>query len=313
MGIPTPTETFRRWAAYRVFGRFVLLMEYRPTATRGIQWERMQVVFTDLDGTLLDRSNYRCDDAVPAIELLRRRDVPLVFVTSKTRAEVEFWRTRLGNPDPFIVENGGAVFVPHGYFPFPVPGARSLDGYEVIEFGDSYPHLVQTLRQASLTTDVPIRGFHQMTAEEVGRECNLSLEQATLALLRGYDEPFLILDKSGAPRLLSAIEAFGRRWHDGGRFHHITGDNDKAGAVDLLTGLYERAFGNAETIGLGDAASDLPFLRRVGRAFVIASEHAAALKRALPQAIVSARPGPAGWRDSIFGALGYDTSVRISA
>jgi len=273
----------------------------------------MQVVFTDLDGTLLDRKDYRCDDAVPALELLRRRDVPLVFATSKTRAEVEYWRTRLKNPDPFIVENGGAVFVPRGYFPFPVPGARLSDGYEVVEFGDSYPHLVQTLRQASLAVGVPVRGFHQMTAEEVGRECNMSLEQATLALLRGYDEPFMILDKPGAPRLLAAIEASGRRWHEGGRFHHITGDNDKAQAVDLLTALYERAFGSAETIGLGDAAADLPFLRRVGRAFLIASEHVAALKRALPQAVVSARPGPAGWRDSIFGALGCDASVRISA
>lgn len=264
----------------------------------------MQVVFSDLDGTLLDRSDYGCDEAVPALELLRRRDVPLVFVTSKTRAEVEFWRTRLDNPDPFIVENGGAVFVPRGYFPFQVPGARAVEGYEVIELGESYTNLVAALRQASQTTGVPTRAFHQMTAEQVAEECGLSLELATLALLRGYDEPFTILDHDGAPRLLAAIEALGRRWHTGGRYHHITGDNDKARAVDLLTGLFEKAFGKTQTIGLGDSGNDISFLRRVGRAFVIASEQAAALSRALPHAVVTARPGPAGWRDSIFAALG---------
>ena len=48
-----------------------------------------------------------------------------MLVTSKTRSEVEPVRRALGNHDPFIVENGGAAFLPAGSFPFPVPSVIS--------------------------------------------------------------------------------------------------------------------------------------------------------------------------------------------
>ncbi|MFB3136761.1 MAG: HAD hydrolase family protein [Nitrospirales bacterium] len=66
------------------------------------------VIFTDLDGSLLDTETYRFDAARAALEELTARQVPLVLCTSKTRAEVEPLRQELGITDPFIVENGGA-------------------------------------------------------------------------------------------------------------------------------------------------------------------------------------------------------------
>ena len=74
------------------------------------------VIFTDLDGTLLDAA-YSFLPAAPALEAVRRTSVPLVICSSKTRREIESYRIRLGNHDPFIAENGGAVYVPEGYFP----------------------------------------------------------------------------------------------------------------------------------------------------------------------------------------------------
>jgi len=73
------------------------------------------VVFTDLDGTLLDHSSYSFEAARPALEGLRARRIPVVPCTSKTRAEVEEIRTRLRNRDPFVVENGGAALIPAGW------------------------------------------------------------------------------------------------------------------------------------------------------------------------------------------------------
>ena len=83
----------------------------------------MDVVFTDLDGTLLDHSTYSFAEAQPALALLKSKNVPLIFCTSKTRSEVEYWRGLLGNNHPFIVENGGAAFVPENYFNFPIPAS----------------------------------------------------------------------------------------------------------------------------------------------------------------------------------------------
>ena len=75
------------------------------------------VVFTDLDGTLLDHHSYSWAAAEEALKELERRRVPLVLVTSKTRAEVEALQRKLGSVQPFVTENGGGIFIPHGYFP----------------------------------------------------------------------------------------------------------------------------------------------------------------------------------------------------
>jgi len=56
----------------------------------------MLVVFTDLDGTLLDEETYSWEAAEPALAMLRERGIPWVMVTSKTRAEVEVLRERMG-------------------------------------------------------------------------------------------------------------------------------------------------------------------------------------------------------------------------
>lgn len=70
------------------------------------------VVFTDLDGTLLDHHTYSWQPAAPTVERLKRLGVPLVLASSKTRAEMVALRHELGIADPFVVENGAAIYVP---------------------------------------------------------------------------------------------------------------------------------------------------------------------------------------------------------
>ncbi|MCC7176360.1 MAG: HAD-IIB family hydrolase [Bryobacterales bacterium] len=256
-------------------------------------------VFTDLDGTLLDRDTYAFEAARPALDLLSRHGIPVVLCTSKTRAETEVWRRRLGNSAPFIVENGGAAFVPPGCFPFPVPGAVERGGYLAIEFGDPYLSLVSALKDASLACGVRVRGFHDMSPEEVAQRSGLSVEEARLARQREYGEPFLILDPTGEPALLAAIERSGKRWTRGGRFHHITGGNDKAGAVRILSDAFRRLHPDLTTVGLGDGLNDAGFLRVVDVAFLVRSPDSGALSVMVPRGRLTAGTGPEGWNEAI--------------
>ena len=105
----------------------------------------------------------------------------------------EFWREKLGNTDPFIAENGGAAFIPEGYFGFPVPGAVSREGYEVLEFGTPYVELVETLAAASRQSGCRVVGFHDMTPVHIAERTHLPVQQAELAKCREYDEPFEIV------------------------------------------------------------------------------------------------------------------------
>ncbi|MCC6862387.1 MAG: HAD-IIB family hydrolase [Bryobacterales bacterium] len=262
----------------------------------------MKVIFTDLDGTLLDHNSYSTAAAEEALHLIRQQGIPLVFSTSKTRAEVELWRRKLGIEGPFIVENGGAIYIPRGYFDFPLPKGRQSGGYRVIEYGDPYPELVATLEDAARWSGCRVLGFHSMSVAELCLRTRLPVAQAELAKQREYDEPFEVLD-SGTYRLLEAIEARGKRWTRGGRFYHITGKNDKATAVRQLSDLFRKAHGSVATIGIGDGWNDVPFLQAVDVPIVIRSGISDALRRAVPNSALTPLPGVSGWNRAVLGAV----------
>src|SRR5687767_8386866 len=168
----------------------------------------MIVIFTDLDGTLLDSETYAYHPALPALELAKSRDVPVVFVTSKTFVEVEVLRRSIGNDSPFVVENGAAIFAPPGTLQLR-PGLMKIrEDYDVAEIGTPYIELTRILKTAARETGCVVRGFADMDAREISRESGLDLEQAALASQRGYDEPFLLLE-GDADALRRAIERRG--------------------------------------------------------------------------------------------------------
>jgi len=261
------------------------------------------VVFSDLDGSLLDHHTYSFDAARPALERLRAAGVPLVLCTSKTRAEITPLRDALHNTHPFISENGGAVFIPSGYFPFQLTGAERRDGLDVIAVGDPYPDLVAALARASRSSGVGVRGFADMTAAEVAAATGLPLDDAVRARQREFDEPFEILEPERMADLLAAIAREGKRWTAGGRFHHIMGASDKAAAVRLLATLYRRQIGAVTTVGLGDAPNDASFLAEVDLPVAIASPLVDELLIRVPHARVTRRNGPAGWNEVILAIL----------
>jgi mannosyl-3-phosphoglycerate phosphatase len=259
----------------------------------------MKIVYTDLDGTLLDYNTYSFKSAEPALNQLRFHRIPLILVTSKTRSETELWRTKMGNRHPFIVENGGAVSIPRAYFPSPVQSGKPRDGYDLIELGEPYESLVAALLMASRRSRCKVKGFHEMTVEEVSALCCIPMEQAAAAKRREYGEPFEILDSEKEQFLLKAIEEQGKQWSRGGRFYHILGRNSKAVAVQILNDLYRQLDPQIYTIGLGDSFNDLPFLRLVDAPILIRSNHSEKIISNIPTARLSTKPGPEGWNDAI--------------
>lgn len=257
-----------------------------------------KIIVSDLDGTLLDSRTYSFEAARPALEVLKKEGLPLVLCTSKTRAEVEFWREKLGNSDPFIVENGGAVYIPRDYFPFRAPASVSRDQYDVIELGVPYQELVAVLKAAARESGCQVLSFHEMSVAEVCLRSHLPVEQAVLAKQREYDEPFEIRGQ-GSYRLLEAIERYGKRWTRGDRFYHILGNNSKAEALARLMVLFRKAFGEVHVVALGDGWNDVDFLKAADIPVLVRSAYATVLKRAVPRGQVTRAPGPHGWNEAV--------------
>ena len=273
--------------------------------------QRNLIIFTDLDGTLLDDRDYGWTAAQPALQALARAHCPLVIVTSKTRAEVEPILLAFGRREPFVVENGGAVYIPAGYFPFVPEGAvPERRGWHKVVLGTPRPRLVKRLTVAARRAKVQVRGFSQMPAREVAERTGLPLDDARRALRRHYDEPFLILNETAQAwsRLREEIERQGFATTRGSRFFHITGKNNKGVAVARVVGWLRRALGaSSRTVGLGDCPNDIPLLKAVDQPILVArpgNRYDAETLAAVPRARRAGGVGPAGWNRAVLRLCG---------
>jgi mannosyl-3-phosphoglycerate phosphatase len=256
------------------------------------------IVITDMDGTLLDHA-YSFEGARPAIDLLMGKGVPVVLCSSKTRPEIELYRERLGFKDPFIVENGAAIFIPKGYFSFST-GGEVRDGYEVVVIGKRYDEIRTIFIKVKKDTGIKADGFGDMSVKEIAVLAGLPLSEADLAKQREFDEPFIFgEDEKRIETFLNSIDEEGLRWTRG-RFYHILGDNDKGRAVRILKGFYEKSFGRVTTIALGDSLNDLPLLREADFPVLVRKKDGSYESGMdVPGLIMADGIGPEGWRDSI--------------
>jgi mannosyl-3-phosphoglycerate phosphatase len=269
-----------------------------------------RVIFTDLDGTLLDHATYRWTAARAALTTLRLRAVPLVIVTSKTCAEALPILRSLRRREPFVVENGGAIYLPEDYFPFRVPGAsRALRGWLRVTLGTPRPKLVAALGRAAGQVGVRVRSFSEMSAREVAERAGMILRDARRACRREFDEPFILVDGSGrdAARLRVEIRRQGFAQTRGSRFFHILGSNDKGAAVRELMGWYRRARGaSVRAVGLGDSPNDIPMLRAVDVPILVArpgGRYDRETLAAVPRVRRAGGVGPEGWNRVVLRLL----------
>jgi mannosyl-3-phosphoglycerate phosphatase len=268
------------------------------------------VVFSDLDGTLLDHDTYSFEPAADSIRLLADRGIPIVICSSKTRAEIEVIQQAMDLDHPFVAENGGALFVPRDYFRFPIDGARRDGRHEAVEFGPRYPEIVATLRDRARAAGAAVVGFSDLSVEQVAAVCGLTPAQASLAKRREYDEPFTVVKGGAAAReaLFGALRAAGLTCTSGGRFDHVTGAAGKGQAVRVARALYARAAGRRVlAIGLGDAVNDVSMFREVDIPVLVGSRSLpglARLLRGLSVARMTERRGPEGWADAVRDIVG---------
>jgi mannosyl-3-phosphoglycerate phosphatase len=246
------------------------------------------VLITDVDGCLVDRATRSHAAAREAIERVRRSAVPLVLCSSRTRAEIERLREELRLADPFISENGGALFSPIGTFPFALAGAVRKGAYDIVELGRPHRQVLQLLVATAAKVGVDITTFSDMSVQRVAAECGLSLADARLAKLREYDEPFRLVEPDAAvrARLCRSLRSAGLRCTNGGPYDHVTLATDKGVAAGLLRRFYARGWGEVTMVGIGGVENDSEWLSAVDVPVVVRSQ-------------ATASEGPAGWCEAV--------------
>jgi len=262
------------------------------------------LVFTDLDGTLLDHETYDWRPAQPALDELRRRGIPVIFNSSKTKAEQLALRAEIGNAHPFIVENGAAVYFPRDYFS-PRPEGVEADGdLLLIRFGASRKAILDLLAELRAEGH-EFEGFADWTPQKLAEVAGLPVERASPALERCCSEPLLWAgDASSLNYFKERAAAAGMRLVQGGRFLHLMGRFDKAEAMAWLRQRYESDGVARRVVALGDSPNDAAMLDAADVAVVIRSARSPSIEPRGPASVIrTTQPGPAGWNAAVLELL----------
>jgi mannosyl-3-phosphoglycerate phosphatase len=268
-----------------------------------------RVIFTALEGALLDSSSQSWMAAGEALEEIARRHVPLVLVSSGTRAELEPLRRKIENGYPFITESGGGLFIPDGYFAKHLERAVRQGRYFCVPFGRPYADAVTAAEELAGESGASIVGYAQMTAREIARNTGESLRQAELARQREFSERFFFAGGSEAVLARFEREARERGWDAirGEPFWELRSGNDEARALrHLMHLLRDSLHTRLRAVAIGSSARDLPLLSAADHAIVLPQRSGEAdpmLSSRLPKAIQDGAPGPAGWNQAVLKAL----------
>ncbi len=264
------------------------------------------LIFTDLDGTLLDHESYRWEKAGPALCYCRKTGTPVIMVSSKTRAEIEVFEREMNLNFPFISENGGGI-----YFPGDFPSHESIDGVLPagkklkLILGKPYDYLVTQLNEISKETGIRVKSFSQMSRKEIMNLTGLTPEECGRAARRDFDEPFIMLNEGlNGDHIKSSAEKRGLKVSEGGRFFHLHGQSDKGQAVSRLISIYKGMYGNVYTIALGDSPNDFAMFENVDQAVLVKSKKRFDdLEKRFPGIIITEKEGPEGWNTAVLGLL----------
>lgn len=234
-------------------------------------------MFTDIDGTLVDINTAEYGkETDKLIRLIKERNIPLILTSAKTRLEQNKIREDLGLSDPFIVENGGAIVIPKGYFPdyalrdikYPLREtqeteneARDVNHEIVVELGKPADYIRAKLSDIRKKYSINFRGVADISVEKLSNLALISREQAKRMAQRNYGETILQIQSEDIARFIKYVQEDGMKVIHGGRFFDVTVGTDKGIAVGILKKLFKDKFHNNVTFfGIGDSTNDIPML-----------------------------------------------------
>ena len=266
------------------------------------------VVFTDLDGCLLNKADYDWSAAEPMLRRLERLDVPVVLSSSKTVAEMSELRLELGLPDaPFISENGGVTHWPASFLPHEEMATASARQVAVMTERSAILDVL-----AELKSQFQFRSFVDLGIEGVMATTDLPRDKAELACQRHSTEPLLWDDTDENVHLFrTKLKQQDLTLTKGGRFWHVAGHATKGQAMQQVADRYrESVSAELTTAAIGDSPIDQSMLNVADHPIGIpGADGRLNVEVKLPQGIVASQHGAAGWAESVgqlLVRLGFD-------
>ena len=266
------------------------------------------VVFTDLDGTLLDRS-YDLYSSAYMLNELYQRGVLTVPASSKTKAELDAFKSLLEYDAPLISENGAGIVWPESLQPVLEPLVSSDDAPA------SYDSIVKTLSGLREKSGFKFVGFADMTVDDVCEATGLDGPGAQLAMQRVASEP---IDWADSPEhfadFKAHLKAAGLTLTQGGRYFHVMSPVDKGQAalriLSVLTAEFEK---KPDVFACGDSQNDLPMLGMADACVVFPGTDGSYLEVGSKPRICAKAAGALPWLESVNQLILHESGGQISS
>ena len=256
------------------------------------------IIFTDLDGTLLNHHDYSFNQGKDALQEVSKKQIPLVFTTSKTKIEVELLQKEMGLKEPFIIENGAAIFIPKDYRNYDLSNLEVLGDYHIFQLGKTYDQILNFYNEYKYRFGM--KGFSDMSDEEVSMYTGLDKTKTKYCKQRDFTEPFLLEDESKLDLLKNLALTYKIKVTKGGRFYHLLGEKqDKGKAVKKAIEILKQNNKKVKSIALGDGENDLEMLKSVDIPIIIKNHKDEYLSCDIKNIQKSTFKGSKGWNEMV--------------
>lgn len=224
------------------------------------------LVFTDLDGTLLDLETYSADKVKQHVQRLKEQNVSIIFCSSKTWTEQEHYLQELNLDEPAIVENGsGIIFSPESELSFTIP-LQEIHERKALLLGRNYYDAVNAIEGCTSNSTHKYQYYYNQSTEQVAAITGLSLSASEKAKSRDFSETIFNadIDADDFNILSASLNELGFQCIPGSKYVTITGkESNKGIAVRLLIEAYQAKYGEVRSVGIGDSRNDLEMLEAV--------------------------------------------------
>ena len=231
------------------------------------------ILFCDVDGLIPARGKIApgFDEFSAALE---HAAIPIVWVTNRTRLQIDEPRRKLGHNHPFIAEGGCGVYLPEGYFHLRPAKTVRLGRFTCLPIAGPLPAAAEALEELSSETGVEVVRLRSLSPRELAQNSGLPAQQAELVRHRDFDEPFFFAGaaEDDVRRFVAESARRGGQLRQRGVLWSLAVGANLKQCVRDLSKLYTRALRSQPKIVGISREDDSELLAACDRGFVLVDD-----------------------------------------
>jgi len=255
------------------------------------------LIFTDLDGTLLNRDTFKFDSIKTFLKELKKRNIIIIPNSSKTEDEIIEFNNEASFQFPFISENGSIIhnlnFLSNE-FPEKIMLAKNIHEIRNIfdkNINQDLKSKCKVISSLTMSEQTKIFGLPENKLKQVyKRSCTIPI------IFEGNNKEKLTLKK--------ILLKNGLDLKDGGRVINLGDRINKADAMKKITQMLETKFKyKPKIIAVGDNHNDLEMLQNSDIPCLVKNDKFLKKNLKIKNLIISKQAAPEGWVEIVKLAL----------